>query len=223
MPHDGPVKPAPKSLRGKSGRKPGGQPGHPGRVLSLVDDPDETVTHVPPCCAGCGAGLDNAPIAKVVRRQVFDLPEPQPLRVVEHRLVAKRCRCGTLPAASAPVGVDAPASYGPRLKAVTVYLQFAQFCARWRTAQAVRDLFGVPVSAGTVSGFAVKAAAGLGGFITRVTDLLRAAPVVGFDETSMRVAGGNWWVHTKAGKLRREGTCQAGCWARRGDIGNETP
>jgi hypothetical protein len=135
-------------------------------------------------------------VTRVVRRQVFDLPEPAPLKVTEHQIVGKRCWCGVETMAQAPPGVAAPASYGPRLRAVTVYLQFAQFCSRWRTARAVTDLFGVPISAGTVSGFGTRAAAGLGGFIARVTDLLLAAPVVGFDETSMRVAGGNWWVHT---------------------------
>jgi hypothetical protein len=88
----------------------------------------------------------------VIRRQVFDLPEPTPLHVTEHQLVAKTCWCGTETVAAAPDGVAAaPASYGPRLRAVTVYRQFAQFCARWGTAQAVKDLFGVPISAGTVS------------------------------------------------------------------------
>ena len=191
-----PVKPAPRSLRGKSGRKPGGQPGHPGAALSLTDDPDEVVRHTPERCAGCGVGLRGRPVTRVIRRQVFELPQPAPLKVTEHQIVAKTCWCGVETVAQAPAGVAAPASYGPRLKAVTVYLQFAQFCSRWRTAQAVTDLFGVPISAGTVSGFGARAAAGLGGFLARVRDLLRAAPVVGFDETSMRVAGGNWWVHT---------------------------
>ena len=193
---DGPARPAPKSLRGRSGRKPGGQPGHPGHALALVDDPDETILHLPDCCAGCGAGLAERPVSRVVRRQVRDLPQPAPLRVIEHRMVGKRCGCGTETVAAAPVGVEGAVSYGPHLRAVTVYLQFAQFCARWRTAHAVRDLFGVAISAGTVSAWGSKAAAGLGGFCDRVRDLLRAAEVVGFDETSLRVDGANWWVHT---------------------------
>lgn len=193
---DGLAKPAPKSLRGRSGKRPGGQPGHPGQALALVDDPDETIVHLPDCCTGCGAGLADRPVTRVVRRQVRDLPRPQPLRVVEHRLIGKRCGCGTETVAPAPAGIDSPVSYGPRLRAVTVYLQFAQFCSRWRTAHAVRDLFGVAISAGTVSAWGARAAAGLSGFTQRVTDLLRAAPVVGFDETSLRVDGANWWVHT---------------------------
>ena len=41
------TKPAPKSLRRKSGRKPGGQPGHPGSTLTLVADPNERLRHEP--------------------------------------------------------------------------------------------------------------------------------------------------------------------------------
>jgi len=83
--------------------------------------------------------------------------------------------------------------------AVTIYLQFAQFCARWRTTQAVKDLFGVSISAGTVSAWGQAAAAGLDSFLDRARGLLQAAEVVGFDETSMRVDGANWWVHSAPG------------------------
>src|SRR3954447_17147338 len=54
---DGWDKAAPKSLRGRSGRKPGGQPGREGRTLRQVAVPDEVVMHEPGACAGCGAEL----------------------------------------------------------------------------------------------------------------------------------------------------------------------
>ena len=68
------TKPAPRSLRRKSGRKPGGQPGHPGSTLALVANPDQRLRHEPGPCTGCGADLTQAPEVGVERRQVFDLP-----------------------------------------------------------------------------------------------------------------------------------------------------
>src|SRR4051794_41189869 len=63
-------KPAPKSLRGRSGRKPGGQPGRPGRTLRQVERPDEVVVHEPGACAGCGGRVPpEGPPTRDVRRQ----------------------------------------------------------------------------------------------------------------------------------------------------------
>src|SRR3954467_14942039 len=98
-------KPAPKSLRGRSGRKPGGQPGREGRTLRQVVVPDEVVVHEPGACARCGADLpkEERP-AGVVRRQVCDIPQIT-VRVVEHRLISRRCSCGTLTCAAGSAGV----------------------------------------------------------------------------------------------------------------------
>lgn len=79
------TKPAPKSLRRKSGRKPGGQPGHPGSTLALVADPHERKRHEPGPCIGCGAELTDAPEVGVERRQVFGLP-PLTVRVTSYDL-----------------------------------------------------------------------------------------------------------------------------------------
>src|SRR3954447_4895649 len=87
---DGVHTPAPKSLRGRSGRRPGGQPGREGRTLRQVAVPDEVVMHEPGACAGCGAELAaDGPPARIIRRQVFDIPKVT-VRVVEHRLVSRR-------------------------------------------------------------------------------------------------------------------------------------
>ncbi len=139
---DGLAKPAPKSRRTRTGRKPGAQPGHPGQTLRQVAVPDEVVVHEPVCCGGCGAGLGGARRTGVVCRQVFDLP-PITVRVTEHQLVERTCGCGTATRADAPVGVPAaPVSYGPRIAAVIVYLYVGQFLSQQRTADALGELFG---------------------------------------------------------------------------------
>jgi transposase len=188
------VKPAPKSLRGRSKRKPGGQAGHPGSTLALVTDPNERVRHEPGPCTGCGAGLVDAAEVGVERRQVFDLP-PISVRVTEHQLVARRCRCGTTTCGTAPEGVGAPVQYGPRVTAIILYLYVGQFLSKKRTAQALAELFGTPVSEGTVAAMTRRAADGLTGFLDIVRDRVAAADVAGFDETGLRVAGALHWVH----------------------------
>jgi hypothetical protein len=115
------TKPGPKSLRRKSGRKPGGQPGHPGSTLALVADPNERKRHEPGLCTGCGVDLVDAPEVGMERRQVFDLP-PMTVRVTEHQLIARRCGCGTTTCGTAPEGVSAPVQYGPRITAIILYL-----------------------------------------------------------------------------------------------------
>jgi transposase len=175
-------KPAPKSLRGRSGRRAGGQGGHQGRTLRQVDDPDETVRHEPGACAGCGDGLADAAVVAVTRRQVFEIPQVA-ARVVEHRLISRRCRCATVTCGSAPTGVDAPVQYGPRLTAVVVYLLVAQFGAQKRVAEAVADLFGVPISQGSVAAMTGRAARRLeGDFLAALRTALTRAELVHFDE-----------------------------------------
>jgi len=188
------TKPAPKSLRRKSGRKPGGQPGHPGSTLALVDNPNERKRHEPGPCTGCGASLADAPEVGMERRQVFDLP-PITVRVTEHQLIARRCACGATTCGAAPEGVTAPVQYGPRITAIILYLYVGQFLSKKRTAQALAELFGAPVSEGTVATMTRRAADGLDDFRTQVKDRIAESEVAGFDETGLRVAGALHWVH----------------------------
>jgi transposase-like protein len=128
------------------------------------------------------------------RRQVFDLP-PMTVRVTEHQLIARRCSCGTTTCATAPEGVTAPVQYGPRITAIILYLYVGQFLSKKRTARALAELFGTPVSDGTVATMATRAAQGLDEFLSEVSDRLAEAEVAGFDETGLRVAGTLHWVH----------------------------
>jgi len=194
---DGLAKPAPKSRRGRSGRKPGGQPGHPGRTLEQVEAPDEVRRHEPAACGGCGAALAGAAQTGLVRRQVFDIPAT-PVRVVEHQLVERRCGCGATTCGRAPDGVDAPVQYGPRITAILIYLYVGQFLSKQRTAEALGELFGVPISSGTVAAASARAAREVTGcgFLGLVRDRIAKAPVAHFDETGFRVAAKLHWVHS---------------------------
>ena len=88
-------KPAAKrSMRTKSGKRPGKQPGSEGTTPRLVEDPDETLVVAPPACAGCGADLGDAAVFEVQRRQVVCAPRPRRGRMSPSiRSVRSRVRC----------------------------------------------------------------------------------------------------------------------------------
>src|SRR5215470_14256838 len=132
----------PRSLREKSGKRRGGQPGHAGHRVSLVATPDAVETHRPVQCGTCQQALPGDAPSWVERRQVQELP-PVRLQVTEHRLLHVRCpACGATTAAQAPAGVSAPQQYGPRLRAVATYLVEQQFVPYARVREVFAEVFG---------------------------------------------------------------------------------
>ena len=204
-------KPAPRSLRRPSGRRPGGQDGHEGSGLAQVADPDEVFDHAPVACSGCGASLAGAPVVSVESRQVFDLP-PVALRTVEHRLHHRRCACGTTTMAPAPPRCGAPVQYGPGVRAAAVYLVTVQHLPYARAAQVISDLLSAPISPGSIATWVADAAAQLsrpGSFTDAVTAALADAPLVHADETGLRVDGRLAWIHSASTKDLTLYTCHA--------------
>ena len=187
-------KPKPRSLRKRSGRKPGKQPGTPGAGLEQRDDPDSQQVHVPGRCRGCGGDLAEAEVVGQERRQVFDLPAMR-VEVTEHVAQTRRCDCGATTKAEYPEQAKAPACYGARIAAVATYLLARHHVPVARVAELLTDLYAVPVSAGWVASLLEQAEARLAGFAALTAAQLRGAPVVHFDETGARVAGSLWWVH----------------------------
>jgi transposase len=188
------TKPAPRSLRERSGRRPGKQPGDPGARLEPVADPDRFQVHVPDECAGCGSDLGDAEVLDEQVRQVFDLPAIQ-IEVTEHRAQTRRCRCGHVTTGSFPDAATAPTCYGPGLAAVATYMLARQHLPVARTAELLGDCFGLRVSTGWLAGLLPQAEARLAGFARVTQEQLKAAPVAHFDETGARVAAKLWWVH----------------------------
>ena len=192
---DGPAKPAPKSLRGRSGRGPGRPKGQPGVTMELSEHPGKKVRHRPARCGCCGKSLGNAPVTAVERRQVIDIP-PVKAVTTEHQMLTLKCGCGCETKAQAPDGVTAPVQYGPRIMGTGIYLWHGQFLSRDRACQALSDMFGCAPSPGALAAAARKTAGLLAPALKAITEYLVSAEVVHFDETGFRTAGKLAWVHS---------------------------
>ena len=192
---DGLAKPAPKSLRGKSGRKPGRPKGQPGATMQLSEHPDKRVRHRPAKCGGCGKSLKRAAVTAVERRQVIDIP-PVKAQVTEHQVLTVKCGCGCETKAGAPDGVTAPVQYGPRIMGTGIYLWHGQFLSRDRACRALAEMFGCAPSPGALAAAARKTARLLAPALKAITEYLAGADVAHFDETGFRTAGKLAWVHS---------------------------
>lgn len=181
-------------------RKPGKQPGDPGNHLAQVADPDRVVPHVPTHCGDCGASLAKATVTGTEVRQVFDLPERR-REVTEHRAEWRKCACGCETGGAFPPEATAPTAWGPRVRAYALYLMNRQLIPVERTAEAMSDLLGAPVSTGFLAGLSKSAAAGLDEFACSLADAVADAEVVHVDETGSRVAGTKWWWHVASTSL----------------------
>lgn len=188
------VKPPPRSLRRRSGRKPGKGQGDAGFRLEPRPYPDEVRVHAPETCWGCGSGLHDAPVVGEQRRQVFDLP-PIELEVIEHRAQRRVCGCGVATTAAFPAEASAPTCYGPGVAALGTYLLGRQHLPVERAAECLADCFGAPVSTGYLSGLLPAAARRLEAFLALIGKELSGADIVHFDETGGRVAAKLRWVH----------------------------
>jgi transposase len=181
-------------------RRPGKQPGSEGKHLAQVINPDAVAIHTPRACTSCGADLCDAEVVGVERRQVFELPEVR-AHVTEHRMERRHCACGSETKAPAPPEATAPACYGPGIRALAVYLSVYQHVPYDRLAEIFADVVGIPVSVGAITAMVGEAGGALGLFVTVVTDLLRDAPAVHFDETGARVEGSLHWIHVASSAL----------------------
>src|SRR3989339_797344 len=141
--------PRTQSLREPSDRNPGAQPGHPGKHLALVDNPDEIIRRSVDHCQHCHQSLKDI-LGKIERRQVFDIP-PLDISITEYQSEVKECpHCGKETRAKFPKGLLGVTSYGQRLQSIALYLMNQQFIPYERCREVFQDLFSLPLSAGTL-------------------------------------------------------------------------
>lgn len=179
-----------------TGRKRGGQKGHPGHCRRLA--PASTVDHLvictPDACEHCGAHFPetSAPRRKVRRFQVVELPPIRP-EITEYQVEARRCRdCGRRTWGTLPVGVNR--CVGPRVQAVAALLSGACRLPRRQTQALLADLFGVQLSLGTLCALEADTTRALSTPYGELAAEVARAAVIGVDETSWREAGTLHWI-----------------------------
>jgi transposase len=184
-----------KSLRGRSGKKPGGQVGRQGTNLAPVQNPDKIEVHTPVQCKDCHSSLIDVKPVNLERRQVFDIP-PISVAVTEHRAEIKICPCcGTKNKGQFPQGVNGFTQYGDRIKALAAYFLHQHLIPFERVAQIFEDVFHIPLSPGTCVNIDRRLFEHLEAFEVGLKAHLLACQVLHFDETGVRCEKKLHWIH----------------------------
>lgn len=192
--------PRTSSLREKGKHNSGGQKGHKGSTLKQTESPDIIKKHTLLSCPDCHSSLSTTPVAKVIKRQVFDIPIPK-IEVTEHQAEVKYCKCCNKKiTASFPTGVLAPAQYGEVIRSWSVYYQYQHFIPEDRLQQLFSDLYGVQLATATLTNYNRLAFDSLASFEESVLSEVKAARVKNLDETGFRVAGKTKWLHVASTK-----------------------
>lgn len=185
----------PRSLREKGKRRSGGQAGHEGHTLKMVEQPDHLEHHAVSTCPHCAADLSEVVADGVERRQVFDVP-PTRVEVTEHQAEVKTCPdCGRQVVGHFPPDVTQPVQYGMRLKAQAVYLNIYQLLPLARICELFDDFYGHAPSEALVIEANVACAEQTQPTLEEVKRQLIEAAIVHFDESGLRVEGGLNWLH----------------------------
>lgn len=188
-------KPAPKSLRKRSGKKRGGQKGHKGHTLEKAEEPDHVIPLSVTSCSCC-ADLSNVPVHSYDCRQVFELPEPK-LEVIEYQSQIKICpTCGQTAKAPFPEGVNAPVQYGSRFRGMLVYMQNQHFIPADRLSQFVLDFYGKKVSVATILDASSRSYNNLASFEESLISTLADSKVLHADESGVRTVNKLYWLHS---------------------------
>lgn len=191
-----------RSLRPASGKKSGGQAGHPGHRLEMVETPDRIERYRVERCENCQAFLGELPAEQVEKRQAYELP-PLRLVVTEYQVETKHCpACGQASTAGFPAGITQPTQYGPDFKALLSYLNQGHFIPLERVHAFCEDVLEHAVSEGTIVNANAQVAQAVVPVMQRVQKYLVETEETGhFDESGLRVEKQLKWLHS-AGTLR---------------------
>ncbi len=185
-----------QSLREKSGKKSGGQPGHKGETLLMSPNPDTIIEHRPDLrCPQCGKIHADGQGQLFAKRQVIDIPIIK-ASVIEHQIFQTICTCGYISAGDFPEAVSAPVQYGNNLIALIAYLSSRQYLPYARLSELVKSITNISLSEGTIYNLLNRAANIVLPIYRAIKDEVTNASTVGGDETGVKVKNEKFWAWT---------------------------
>jgi transposase len=194
---DGFDKPAPKSLRTKSGKKPGGQKGHKGAGLKLCREPDEVIEHKAEHCQNCGINLTGVTCTCVKTSNVIDFRIE--VRIIAHRQMKSVCPvCGTENRGEMPKEASHSMAYGSGLRGFVVLLSNYACVGMKKIREILSDVFGIPLSTGTIANINAGFADNSIPILQEIQEKMLNSPLLHKDESGMNMNGKNWWLHTSS-------------------------
>ena len=185
-----------RSLRKKSGKKPGGQKGHDGSYLAVLSEPDHTIDHLHSDCANC-PNYEKCRAAAKVKETRYVIDAVVDVDITAHNLLSVPCcpKCGCEKTGSFPDPVKNHIQYGENLEALVVTMNTVGAVSVNRTHEILSGVFNIPISTGTINNMVSRCAKKVEPVYDEIGEKLKESPVGHADETGTSINGSTEWVH----------------------------
>ncbi len=187
------------SRRKKSRRKPGGQPGHPGRWRGRAPASrvDTVIRLFPTRCSHCdgrltAGGLNASADGEPRRHEVTELPRIQ-AHITEYQCQRVLCpECGKTTQADLPSEVRS--HFGPDLTALIAYLTVVCRMPRRMVLELMEQVLGIPLSLGSIQNSWDEASEAVAEPCVELERQLPHETILNSDETGYRTSGEKRWL-----------------------------
>ena len=160
-----------------------------------LEPPTRVEQHVLDCCPDCGGRLHGGTLAR--RRQVLELPPPQPVEVVEHQVVKRWCawcQRWQMPHLDLTGQVVGQGRIGVRIASLIAYLRTTLRLPVRRIQAYLQTVHQLSLSVGAIVELLHQLRRALQPALDQLKGQARASPILHADETGWRQAGQNGYI-----------------------------
>jgi transposase len=159
----------------------------------LAENPDQTVTARPTCCAHCQAAFDESDQRLFGRYDKIDIPPVRPIVTRVERYAGHCSCCGQTTVAPVPDGMEEGSPFGPNIVAIAIYLRTIHAISYKRLSRLFAHLFGLSISEGALDAAFRRSQGLFANQAAAILARLRRSRLVCSDETTIRVDGKTHW------------------------------